>query len=68
MEVKILEFKLPHVDSGPYGITFGSDGTYWFTEQRGNRIGRMTADGKRLSGWLGMWFRLGDLVRRNPRQ
>lgn len=34
------------IDSGPYGITVGKDGALWFTEQKGNRIGRINANGE----------------------
>src|SRR5919197_259177 len=36
---------LPHPDSGPTTIAIGPDGNLWFTEDLGNRIGRMTLDG-----------------------
>src|SRR5580692_4039299 len=32
-------------DSGPAGITPGSDGNLWFTENTGDRVGRMTTAG-----------------------
>ena len=38
----IREFPLPTPNSGPGGITTGPDGVLWFTEQTGNRIGRIT--------------------------
>jgi streptogramin lyase len=31
--------------SAPFGITAGPDGNLWFTEQQGNRIGRITPNG-----------------------
>ena len=46
MGIKIEEFELPHIDSGPYGITAGKDGALWFTQHKANQIGRMTVDGK----------------------
>src|SRR5919204_152705 len=42
---KFTEISLPHADSGPTTVAIGSDGTVWFTEQAGNRIGRMAPDG-----------------------
>ena len=33
--------------SGPAEITAGPDGNLWFTECKGNRIGRITPDGRR---------------------
>src|SRR5579871_2281336 len=41
----ITEFALPHAESLPYGIAKGPDGNIWFTEQTGNRIGRITTSG-----------------------
>ena len=41
----MTEFGLRSANSGPYGITAGPDGALWFTEQTGNRIGRMTTGG-----------------------
>ncbi|SEG50410.1 virginiamycin B lyase [Paenibacillus sp. UNC499MF] len=46
MSYAFEEFALPDKDSGPYGLTYGKDGAVWFTEQIGNRIGRMTPDGR----------------------
>lgn len=43
MNIKINEYKLPMDKSGPYGITVGPDGAMWFTESRGNKIGRITS-------------------------
>lgn len=45
MQVKFHEYMIPNLNSGPYGITAGRDGAIWFTEQKGNRIGRITTDG-----------------------
>src|SRR4051794_13047691 len=39
------EFALPTPGSGPTTIALSPDGTLWFTEQAGNRIGRMAPDG-----------------------
>jgi virginiamycin B lyase len=36
----------PGNSSLPQGITTGSDGALWFTEECGNRIGRITLDGQ----------------------
>lgn len=46
MKLKIQEFPLPHPDSGPYSITAGLDGSLWFTENKGNRIGRVSDAGE----------------------
>ncbi len=35
----------PTSDSQPLGITAGPDGALWFTEVRGNKIGRITTSG-----------------------
>ena len=42
---KATEFSLPMAGSGPTTIALAPDGTLWFTEQAGNRIGRMAPDG-----------------------
>ena len=39
------EFDLPNPDSQPVFIKVGPDKNVWFSEFRGNRIGRMTVDG-----------------------
>ena len=39
------EFLLPNASAEPNGIAAGPDGNLWFTEFRGNRIGRITAAG-----------------------
>jgi streptogramin lyase len=36
----ITEFPFPTPNSAPFGITFGFDGSLWFTEVGGNKIGR----------------------------
>jgi len=41
----VTEFAVPTASSLPYGITPGSDGNLWFTEQGANMIGRITPDG-----------------------
>lgn len=41
----IDEFPLPNASSSPSGITAGPDGALWFTEEDGNRIGRITTAG-----------------------
>src|SRR5947208_15683450 len=42
------EFPLPNPGSGPTTIAVAPDGTLWFTEGAGNRIGRMAQDGSGL--------------------
>ncbi len=37
---------MPNPDSSPRIIALGADGNMWFSEHTGNRIGRITADGK----------------------
>jgi streptogramin lyase len=37
----ITEFVIPTDNSQPRGIAAGPDGNIWFTQQRGNRIGRI---------------------------
>jgi streptogramin lyase len=44
----VTEHVLPKPGSGPTTIAIASDGTVWFTESSGNRIGRMNADGRDL--------------------
>ena len=39
----ITEFVLPTAKSTPVDITAWPDGTLWFTELGGNRIGRITS-------------------------
>src|SRR6266436_5523218 len=39
------EFPTPTAGSQPTAITTGPDGALWFTEQSGNKIGRITTDG-----------------------
>ncbi len=41
----ITEFPIPTADSSPSGITAGPDGNLWFTEQAGNKIGRISTAG-----------------------
>ncbi len=41
----ITEFPLPATGRLPVGICAGPDGALWFTEQNGNRIGRITTAG-----------------------
>src|SRR5689334_18296244 len=41
----ILEYALPTRGSEPAGISAGPDGALWFTEEAGNRIGRITTSG-----------------------
>jgi virginiamycin B lyase len=42
----LTEFALPHSDSSPRIIARGADGNLWFSEHTGNRIGRITPDGR----------------------
>src|SRR5688572_734714 len=42
---RFTEFPMPRPDSAPTTIALAPDGTVWFTEQAGNRIGRMAPDG-----------------------
>lgn len=46
MQVTIREYSIFGADSGPYQITVGLDGALWFTEQKGNRIGRISLNGE----------------------
>ena len=41
----ITEFPIPTAASQPWWITAGPDGNLWFTEQNGNKIGRITPGG-----------------------
>ena len=45
----VTEFPLPNPGSGPTTIALTQDGTVWFTESAGNRIGRMRPDGTGLA-------------------
>jgi streptogramin lyase len=40
-----VEFPIPTPNSQPLGITPGPDGALWFTENEGNKIGRITTAG-----------------------
>src|SRR5689334_25296885 len=42
------EFPLPNPGSGPTTIALTQDGSVWFTQSAGNRIGRMRPDGTGL--------------------
>lgn len=44
-QVTITEYGIPTIHSGPVGITAGPDGNLWFTEFRGNQIGKVTTGG-----------------------
>src|SRR5262245_3903924 len=44
----VTEFPLPNPGSGPTTIALAADGSLWFTESAGNRIGRMSPDGSGL--------------------
>jgi virginiamycin B lyase len=39
------EYPIPTAASNPSGIATGPDGALWFTEQAGNKIGRITTNG-----------------------
>jgi len=41
----VTEFPIPTAGSLPSGITVGPDGALWFTENAGNKIGRITTAG-----------------------
>jgi virginiamycin B lyase len=43
---KVKAFRLPLKESDPSSITRGSGGAMWFTEYFGERIGRITSNGK----------------------
>lgn len=45
MRHEIMEYAVDNQDSGPYGITVGRDCAIWFTQQKGNQIGRIDAGG-----------------------
>lgn len=49
MKGTIREYAIAGSDAGPYGITTGKDGALWYTEQKGNRIGRITGKGEMKS-------------------
>ena len=42
---RITEFPLPDRTARPHAITAARDGTSWFTEWGGNRVGSITPDG-----------------------
>jgi virginiamycin B lyase len=42
------EYDLPHPNSGPTTIAIAPDGSIWFTEGAGNRIGKIEPDGTGL--------------------
>jgi virginiamycin B lyase len=41
----ITEFTIPTPNAGAYDIVLGGDFNVWFTEETGNKIGRITRDG-----------------------
>lgn len=43
--VSLRDFLIPTPNSRPVAIVRGSDGNFWFTEEQGNKIGRMTPQG-----------------------
>src|SRR5271170_5169726 len=45
---KPAEYELPHANSGPTTVAIAPDGSVWFTEGAGNRIGKMEPDGSGL--------------------
>jgi streptogramin lyase len=42
----IVEFPIPTANAGAHDIAGGWDGNAWFTEETGNKIGRIAMDGK----------------------
>jgi len=44
-QVAIVEYLVPTANSLPLQIAAGSDGALWFTEEDGNKIGRITTSG-----------------------
>jgi streptogramin lyase len=42
---RFREVAIPTANSSPVGITAGPDGNLWFTENAGNKIGRITTTG-----------------------
>lgn len=44
----VAEYPLPTAGSGPTTLAIAPDGTVWFTESAGNRIGRINPDGSGL--------------------
>jgi hypothetical protein len=42
---QLREFLIPTPNSRPVAIVKGSDGNFWFTEEHGNKIGRITSQG-----------------------
>jgi virginiamycin B lyase len=44
----VTGYPLPNPGSGPTTIAIAPDGTLWFTEASGNRIGRISPDGRNL--------------------
>jgi virginiamycin B lyase len=42
----VVEYSIPTAGSNPFGIVAGPDGALWFTESRGNKIGRITTTGR----------------------
>src|SRR5258706_9319949 len=45
VHIKISEFAIPALQSGPGDIVAGPDGALWFTEGQSNQIGRITTNG-----------------------
>ena len=41
----VTEFALPNAGSDPFGIAPGPDGKMWFTEDMGNKVGRISTAG-----------------------
>jgi len=44
--LNFTEYAIPTSKSQPYGIVAGPDGALWFTENQGNKIGRITTAGE----------------------
>ncbi|MEV4389923.1 hypothetical protein AB0J68_30155 [Micromonospora sp. NPDC049580] len=50
MTVEIREIPLTGSDTGPYGITVGTDGALWLTLVQAGGIARLGPDGETESG------------------
>jgi virginiamycin B lyase len=45
MNIKNKKYSVPTAQLGPYGITVGMESALWSTEDKGNKIGRITTEG-----------------------
>jgi len=43
---KIVEYTIPTANAHPQSLAFGPDGSIWFTEESGNKIARISPEGK----------------------